>query len=77
MSFLFFSEKENATVANGIQPPSPQEMMTMENLLPKQNEMAVARNVDFHDPPSIKPLEGNFKINSGFGKRVIYHDVTV
>ena len=32
--------------------------------------MAVATNVDFNDPPSIKPIEGNFKINSGFGKRM-------
>lgn len=67
---FYFSKKEKTTVANGIQPPSPQEMMTMENLLPEPNEMAVATNVDFHDPPSIRPIEGNSKINSGFGQRI-------
>ena len=67
-TIFFFSKQEKTTVVNGIQPPSPQEMMTMKNLLPKHNEMAIATHVDFHDPPSIKPLEGNFKINSGFGK---------
>ncbi len=69
-TIFFFLDKEKTNVANGIQPPSPQEMMTMENLLPPQNEMAIATNVDFHDPPSIKPIDGDFKINSGFGKRM-------
>ena len=67
---FFFSGNKKTTVANGIQPPSPQEMMTMENLLPESNEMAVAAHVDLPDPPDIKPLEGDFKINSGFGRRM-------
>lgn len=69
-TLFFFSNNEKTNVANGIQPPSPQEMMTMENLLPKQTEVPIASHVDFHDPPSIKPLEGNFKVHSGFGKRI-------
>lgn len=67
---FFFLDYKKTTVVQGIQPPSPQEMMTMENLLPKPDVIAEASHVDFHDPPSIKPLEGNFKINSGFGKRM-------
>ncbi|MFK7772612.1 MAG: M23 family metallopeptidase [Saprospiraceae bacterium] len=67
---FFFSKEEKTTVINGIQPPSPQEMMTMENLLSESNEMPVATHVDLHDPPNIKPLEGDFKINSGFGRRM-------
>jgi len=69
-TIFFFPKKEKTIVVNGIQPPSPQEMMTMENLLPEPNEMPVTTNVNFHDPPNIKPIEGSFKINSGFGKRV-------
>jgi len=68
-SLFFFSKKEKTNIVKGIQPPSPQEMMTMKNLLLEENEMAVAKNIDFHDPPSIKPLEGDFKVHSGFGKR--------
>lgn len=67
---FFFSANEKTTVANGIQPPSPQEMMTMENLLAESNKMTEAIHVDLHDPPSIKPIEGNVKVNSGFGKRI-------
>ena len=69
-TILFFSENEKITVVNGIQPPSPEEMMTMDVFLPQSIEMAVATHVDLNDPPSIKPLEGDFKVNSGFGKRM-------
>lgn len=69
-TILFFSDKEKTTVVKGIQPPSPQEMMTMDIILPEQMVTAVATQVSLHDPPSIKPIDGNFKVNSGFGKRM-------
>mgnify|MGYP001126123148 CR=1 FL=1 len=45
--------------------------MTTENLLVEKNEIPIASNVKLHDPPSIKPIEGGFKVNSGFGRRII------
>ncbi|MFK8007851.1 MAG: M23 family metallopeptidase [Saprospiraceae bacterium] len=69
-TIFFLSGNKKTTIVKGIQPPSPQEMMTMENLLAESNQMDLATHVDLHDPPSIKPLEGSFKVNSGFGRRI-------
>jgi murein DD-endopeptidase MepM/ murein hydrolase activator NlpD len=70
-TILFFSDKEKINGTNGIKPPSPQEMMTMENLLAGKNVIPIASNVNLHDPPSIKPIEGGFRVNSGFGRRIV------
>lgn len=69
--FSFYSnlEQQSKSITNSIQPPSPQEVMTHEN----QNGKPVVLFASVEEPPSIQPLNGDFKINSGFGKR--YHPV--
>lgn len=67
---LFFSNSNMDITKKGIQPPSPQDMMTMQNLLSEEEEIGMASHIDFHEPPSIKPLDGDFEVKSGFGYRI-------
>ena len=79
--FFFFLKKEKELSA--IQPPAPDEMMTLQDdLFSKEKNATTCKehfhheknetnpSIPVHDPPSIAPLKGNHEVTSNFGMRL-------
>lgn len=67
------NKKRNShTAVKVIQPPSPEEMMSIQDhhLSKNNHQIAEAVFTDVHDPPSIFPLDEKYEAHSGFGNRI-------